>query len=184
MERYRFHSEAAVYFVTFSVVQWLPVFVFEESCKIVTDSFNFCHHRKGLRINAYVVMPTHLHAILFHESFRADLLIQVVTDFRKFTGRQLSDLCDRKLPQCFAKTLKSEAGDDRERKFWQTSRHPVAIENEPFWRTKFDYLHLNPCRKGLVHRAVDWRFSSASHWIESDWSETIANDVLLSALQW
>src|SRR6266446_2986836 len=91
MERYRFHSDGAIFYVTFSVVDWLPIFVSEAACNIVTESLNFCHRQKGLRINAYVIMPTHLHAILFHADFQAKTLEQVVTDFRKFTGRLLSD---------------------------------------------------------------------------------------------
>src|SRR2546426_11129895 len=71
MERYRFHSDGALFYVTFSVVDWLPIFVSEAACKIVTESLNFCHRQKGLRINAYVIMPTHLHAILFHADFAA-----------------------------------------------------------------------------------------------------------------
>ena len=43
MERYRIHPDAAVYFVTYSVVEWLPVFIREATCKIVTDSLTFCH---------------------------------------------------------------------------------------------------------------------------------------------
>src|SRR6476646_9487484 len=60
MERYRFHPDGALFYVTYSIVDWLPIFVSEAACKIVTESFNFCHRRKGLRINAYVIMPTHL----------------------------------------------------------------------------------------------------------------------------
>jgi hypothetical protein len=37
MERYRIQSEAAVYFVTYSIVEWLPVFIREATCKIVTE---------------------------------------------------------------------------------------------------------------------------------------------------
>jgi hypothetical protein len=62
MERYRIVSDAAVYFVTFSIVDWLPIFVSEEPCRIVADSFRFCHEQKALRFNAFVIMPTHLHA--------------------------------------------------------------------------------------------------------------------------
>src|SRR5437660_1897415 len=91
MERYRFHSDGALFYVTFSVVDWLPIFVSETACKIVTESLIFCHRQKGLRINAYVIMPTHLHAILFHAHFQAKALEQVVTDFRKFTGRRLAE---------------------------------------------------------------------------------------------
>jgi putative transposase len=67
MERYRFYPDGAVYFVTFSVVDWLPVFISEPACKIVSESLNFCHTKKGLRTNAYVIMPTHFHGIFFHD---------------------------------------------------------------------------------------------------------------------
>ncbi len=181
MERYRFYRDGAVFFVTFSVVEWLPVFVSQKTFKIVTNSLNFCHRKKGLRTNAYVIMPTHLHAIIFHQSFDAKELEGVVTDFRKFTGRQLCDFCAQHMPTCFSEAFRKAAGDDRERRFWQPSRHPEQIETESFWQTKFDYLHENPCRKGLVVRAGDWRFSSASYWLFDGKTE---NDVILSALQW
>src|SRR5262245_8195979 len=115
MERYRFHSDGALFYVTFSVVDWLPIFVSEAACKIVTESLNFCHRQKGLRINAYVIMPTHLHAILFHTDFQAKALEQVVTDFRQFTGRRLADFCAAHMPGCFARVLAERAGGDRER---------------------------------------------------------------------
>ncbi len=146
MERYRFYADGAAYFVTFSVTDWLPVFVSEQACRIVTESLNFCHGNKGLRINAYVIMPTHFHAILFHESFDARQLERVVTDFRKFTGRQLCDFCEQHMPACFSEAFRNTAGEDRHRRFWQPSRHPEQIETEPFWQSKFDYIHENPCR--------------------------------------
>ena len=60
LERYSFHSDGALFYVTFSVVDWLPFFVSEGVCKIVAESLNHCHRQKGLRINAYVSMPTHM----------------------------------------------------------------------------------------------------------------------------
>ncbi len=59
METYRIHDDASVYFVTYSVVSWLPVFVSERACQVVTDRLAFCHTHKGLRVNACVIMPTH-----------------------------------------------------------------------------------------------------------------------------
>jgi hypothetical protein len=53
MERYRIRPESAVYYLTYSVVEWLPVFVSEAVCKIITDSLTFCHRQKHLRINAF-----------------------------------------------------------------------------------------------------------------------------------
>jgi REP element-mobilizing transposase RayT len=181
MERYGFHSDRSVYFVTFSIVDWLPVFIAEASMRIVTDSLNYCHKNKGLRTNAYVIMPTHMHAILFHQTLDGAELERVLIDFRKFTGRNLCDYSDKHFPACFAETFRAAAGKDRERRFWQPSRHPEVIETESFWNTKIDYLHANPCRKGLVVRAADWRFSSASFWQSEG---KFANDVVLSPIPW
>ena len=180
-ERYRIVADAHVYFVTYSVVEWLPVFVAEAACRIVTDSLHFCRKHKGLCTNAYVIMPTHIHVILFDEQFDNERLKTSLADFRKFTGRSLSDYCHHHTPRCFPETLRGSSTADRERRFWQPSRHPEAIETERFWKQKLDYLHENPCRKGLVKRAADWRFSSAAYYV-SDGTE--ACDVSISALDW
>jgi hypothetical protein len=115
MERYRFHADGSLFYVTFTVVDWLPVFIAEPAFKIIVDSLTYCHRHKGLRTNAYVIMPTHLHGIFFHETWQAKALENVLTDFRKFTGRQLADFCQLHLPSSFPDVLKQRAGDDRER---------------------------------------------------------------------
>jgi len=181
MERYRIRPDAAVYYVTYSVVDWLPVFITEATYCIVTQSLTFCHAQKHLRINAYVIMPTHMHAIFFDADFDNERLIRSLADFRKFTGRQLSDYCARHLPPCFAETLRDEATADRQRRLWQPSRHPEAIQTEPFWRQKTDYLHDNPRRKGLVRSPADWRWSSAAWYFSDGKAET---DVPLTPILW
>lgn len=181
MERYRFHEESAAYFVTFAVVDWLPIFVSEAACRIVAESLNFCHHNKGLRTNAYILMPTHFHGILFDAEFSAESLSRCVADLRKFTGRRLLDHCAQHMPRCFSETFGLAAGNDRERRFWQPSRHPEAIRSARFWRQKLDYLHDNPRRKGLVTTPDAWRFSSAAFWLSGGEEQS---DAILSAIQW
>jgi REP element-mobilizing transposase RayT len=172
-------DEHALYFVTFSVVEWLPVFVAEEPCRVIVDSLNFCHRQKHMRINAYVIMPTHVHAILFDRDFDNKRLQQALTALRKYTGRQLTDYCRAHTPTCFLTVLNSAAGLDRRHRFWQDGTHPEAIYTEDFWRQKFNYLHENPCRKGLVRMPAHWRFSSAAYWLEGSGSE-----VELTAIEW
>jgi putative transposase len=180
-ERYRIHDDSHVYFVTYSVVEWLPIFISEAACRIVTESLTFCHHQKGLGISAYVIMPTHLHAIVFDRGFDNRRLTQTLADFRKFTGRSLSDHCDRCLPACFSETLRASAPEDRERRLWQPSRHPEGITTGPFWMQKADYLHDNPRRKGLVLRGTDWRFSSARYFATDGLDPC---EVPISRLEW
>jgi hypothetical protein len=89
LERYRIHADAAVYYLTYSVVEWLPVFVSRASCQLVTESLSFCHRAEELRVNAYVMMPTHLPMIVFDAEWDSERLRRTLADLRKFTGRQL-----------------------------------------------------------------------------------------------
>jgi putative transposase len=140
-----------------------------------------CHRAKHLRIDAYVIMPTHLHFIAFDADLDAERMVRILADFRKFTGRQLSDHCTRHGPKCFLETLRDQAIADRARRFWQPSRHPEAIQGERSWHQKLDYLHDNPRGKGLVRSPDHWRFSSAA-WYLSDGVQAV--DVPLTAIAW
>jgi REP element-mobilizing transposase RayT len=159
----------------------LPLFVTEATFNIVTESLTFCHRQKHLRINAFVVMPTHVHMIAFDANFDNERLVATLADFRKYTGRRLSDYCASHLAPCFDEVLRKAAGEDRERRLWQPSRHPEAICSEEFWQQKADYLHDNPRRKGLVRSPQDWRYSSAA-WYYCDGNAE--SDVPLTAIAW
>jgi putative transposase len=181
MERFRFDVDSSVYFVTFTIVEWLPVFISQDVCHIIVESLNHCHEHKELRTNSYVVMPTHMHANLFDAQWDSKRLEATLHDFRKYTGRRICDYVDERFPAAFREVFRKAAGTDRKRRCWQASRHPVALESEWFWRQKLDYIHCNPCRKGLVTRPEYWRFSSASYWLSDGQTP---NEVMLSAIEW
>ena len=48
METYRIQDDASLYFVTYSVVSWLPVFVSEPACRIVTEGHSRCPKSQGM----------------------------------------------------------------------------------------------------------------------------------------
>jgi len=100
MERYRIDKDVGLYYLTFSVVEWLPVFIDQASCRILVDSFKFCIQNKWLGINAYVFLPTHIHAILFDRQFDQERLKRTLDDFRKLTGRKLLEHAAAQLPSC------------------------------------------------------------------------------------
>jgi REP element-mobilizing transposase RayT len=181
MESYRIHTDASVYFITCSVVSWLPIFIDAAPCEIVTDSLNHCHNNKHLRIAAYVIMPTHLHLILFDADHDSERMSRTLHAFRKHTGRTLSDYCADHFPPAFNDVLYTNSLSDRTRRFWQPTRHPVAIEGAQFYQQKLDYLHANPIRKGLVRYPEDWRFSSARYYQTGNPADS---DVHISQLRW
>lgn len=168
MDNFRFVDGVYVYFVTFTVIDWLPVFINPEPTQIVVASLRFCIREKGLRINAYVIMPNHLHMIVFDEKFDNGRLWQTLVDFRKFTGRKLASFIENNLRESLAAVIRSKELTDRERQVWQPGWHAEGLSSESFWKQKMDYIHENPVRKGHVLLPEHWRYSSAGYWLNGE----------------
>ena len=166
MDRFRIVEGIWAYFVTFSVINWLQVIVKEEPINILLDNLGYCIEHKDLRINAYVVMPDHFHAIVLDANFDNNNLQATLNNYRKFTGRKLADYVDSHFPASISSTLHEISITDRERRFWQPGWHSEGIFTQDFYKQKLDYIHMNPCRKGLVQDPVDWHNSSARFWLE------------------
>ena len=148
---------------------------------IIAESLNYCHREKHLRINSFVIMPTHMHLIVFDAEFNTVRLQDTLVAMRKYTGQRLSNLVDKIMPRAFAETLRASMRTDRSRHFWQQSRHPEVISTQGFWHTKQNYLHGNPKRKGLFLDPTAWRFSSAAYWLLDT---PRYSDVILTAIEW
>jgi putative transposase len=46
--KYKFHDNSKLYFVTFTVINWVDVFIREEYRDIIYDSLAYCQKEKGV----------------------------------------------------------------------------------------------------------------------------------------
>jgi REP element-mobilizing transposase RayT len=76
-----------LYFVTFTIVEWIDLFIRDEYRKIILDSLHYCRKHKGLEIYAWVIMTSHIHLII-GRSGEHDIS-SLVRDFKKFTSKKL-----------------------------------------------------------------------------------------------
>jgi putative transposase len=163
-----FTDQHYAYFVTWSIVDWLHLLDKEPYRQIVLDSLNFLRTAKNSQLNAFVVMPTHLHAILWPEIGIS--LSDVTRDFKRFTSREISREANRQRATEFIEVFKQARNENRAQdvstfQVWQEGSHPEAIFTEKFARQKMDYIHMNPVRAGLVEIATEWPYSSAKAYI-------------------
>ncbi len=168
MDSYKFIDGVYVYFVTFTIVDWLPVLIDPEPIEIINNSLRFCIDNKHLRIHAYVIMPNHVHLIVSDADFNNERLGGTLTDFRKFTGNGLADYIDANLSETIAQTIRAKQLNDRIRQVWRPGWHAEALATEQFLMQKLNYIHENPVRKGLVKMPEHWRHSSAGYWINGE----------------
>jgi putative transposase len=50
-----------------------------------------------------------MHLIVFDVDLDVERLVHTLADFRKYTGRRLSDYCTQHGPKCFVETLGDQA---------------------------------------------------------------------------
>ena len=82
--RYVVHDPRLAHFVTAAAVEWLPVFSTAACCDLLVESLEFCRREKGLKLYAWVILDTHLHAIL-----AAPDLAGVLRDLKGFIAKWL-----------------------------------------------------------------------------------------------
>jgi REP element-mobilizing transposase RayT len=159
-----FTDKHYAYFVTWTVVDWLPLFAEPVYRQVVLDSLSYLRTNKHTQLNAFVVMYTHVHAVLWPDD--GINLSDVTRDFKRFTSREISKAALRQGANCFIRAfansrLANRAQDISQYQVWQEGSHPEAIFSKNFARQKIDYIHRNPVRAGMVKTADEWPFSSA-----------------------
>ena len=147
--------------VTCTIVRWLPVFISGDYAGIILDSLRYLRDNRDVLIHAYVIMPTHFHAIL---TAQRDDLAAVMRDLKKFTSRAIYQLAEETGNQLLTWFFRNsaKAGGASRFKVWKDEYHPKAIAHAEVLRQKVEYLHQNPVRKGMVLEPVSWLYSSAA----------------------
>ena len=84
--RYTITEADKPYFMTCTVVEWLPVFTRPETVNILLDCWQYQRQHAGLKLYGYVILENHLHFIA-----QADNLNKCVSSFKSYTARQILD---------------------------------------------------------------------------------------------
>jgi REP element-mobilizing transposase RayT len=106
-------------------------------------------HDHGSRydLHAYVVMPTHVHALL---TPRADVSLEAV--IRILKGQSALKI----------NKLRGESG-----RLWQPDYFDRLIRDDEHLGRAWAYIEYNPVKAGLCLRPSDWPWSSASRPVEA-----------------
>jgi len=157
--RYKIYENNQPYFLTCTIVQWLPLFARPAIVQIVLDSLDFLQREKRLRLYAYVIMENHLHLIA-----SSGQLSKEIGDFKSFTARRIIEyLQSQGLDATLRRLASAKRRHKRDRQYqvWQEGSHPQIIRGDDMMRQKIEYIHNNPVKRGYVDHPTDWKYSSA-----------------------
>jgi putative transposase len=141
----RARNAGATYFFTVVTAGRRPLLVGEQAIAALRQSVTEVHRQMPFSIDAWVVLPDHMHALWTLPESDADFSSRWGRIKAGFT--RLSGLAHRSGPQ-------QDSG------LWQPRFWEHLIRDAADFAAHMDYLHYNPVKHGHAARVVEWRHSS------------------------
>ena len=171
-ENYRIENQNAVYFLTFTVTDWVDVFTRVNYKTMIVESLEYCNKNKGLELYVWCLMTNHIHLICrVKDPFR---MSDFIRDFKQFTAKRIlkeietsSESRKDWMLYRFEYAGKFDISIKKYR-FWQDTNHPIELTSNEFIRQRMDYIHQNPVRAGFVANPEDYLYSSARNYADLD----------------
>ena len=163
--KYKFKDQAGLYFVSFSVVFWLDVFIRNEYKNILLDSLTYCQREKGLEIYAWCIMTSHVHLII---GTRGNKMQDILRDFKGYTSKALRkaifESSNESRKDWLLWMMKKAGGKNSNNsgfQFWQQDNHPIELWDNYMMDQKLHYIHYNPVVSSIVDDPSHYLYSSA-----------------------
>ena len=167
--KYKIQDQSRLYFVTFTVIQWLDVFIRKEYKDIFLDSIRYCQQNKGLEVYAYCIMSSHVHMIIGQNG--SQKLEDIIRDIKKFTAVKIveavksnSQESRRELFVWLFERAGKQNSSNKNFQFWQQHNHPIELNTNEMINQRIDYIHNNPVEAGIVISPEAYLYSSAANY--------------------
>ncbi|MGZ5208157.1 MAG: REP-associated tyrosine transposase [Sulfuricurvum sp.] len=147
------------YFITCTILHWIPIFTRVETAQIVLESLNYLQKSDNLKIYAYVILENHLHLIA-----SSDDISKSMQKFKSFTAKEILHYLQKQNAKTILDQLafyKKAHKIETSYQLWQEGIHPKRIQDEAMMIERINYIHQNPLKRGYVDEAKHWRYSSA-----------------------
>jgi len=81
-------NEPTLYYVTYTCYNWLPLFSLTNGYDLVYKWFDHLKDTSQIKVTAYVIMPNHVHAILFFPTTNYNLN-SIISNAKRFSAYEI-----------------------------------------------------------------------------------------------
>ncbi|GMU81879.1 MAG: hypothetical protein AMXMBFR47_17500 [Planctomycetota bacterium] len=163
-------------FLTFSCFQRRPLLSKDRSRQWFVDALERSRRTHGFHLWAWVIMPEHVHLLLWPGPVPLCLGDALYTLKKSVTNRAISYVRAH-VPEFLPQMADVDPKGHVTHRFWQ--RGPGYDRSEfsadEIWE-KIDYIHANPVSRGLCTHPTDWPWSSARAFADHS-TQPIAIDI-------
>jgi len=138
--KYKFRDHDKLYFISFSVVHWIDVFIRDEYKRVLIESWKYCRENKGLEIYAYCIMTSHVHMIIGSHQEKLD---GIVRDMKSYTSSQLRKSISahpgesrKEWMVWMMERAGKKNGNNNDWQFWQQHNQPIELSTPEIMNQK------------------------------------------------
>lgn len=160
MKRTSYNLPNHAHYLTFSCYRRQQLLVNDPLCQMLLETWGEAKKKAEISIWAYVIMPEHVHLLVYprNESYDMSSILRYLK--APFTRRAVV-FWQRESPTLLRR-VRIQRGKRVVHRFWQEGG--AYDRNLYDWgaiRRAIEYIEWNPVRRGLVSDPIDWKWSSA-----------------------
>jgi putative transposase len=156
-----FNEPGHAHELTFSCFRRLPLLSRDRTRQWFQEALGTARHRRNLALWAYVIMPEHVHVIVWPRDPVYEVRL-IRTALKVPVQRKALAFLRQQAPEFLNRLRDEQPNGEVHYRFWQRGGgYDRNITDPATLRTMIEYIHNNPVRRGLVSSAVDWPWSSA-----------------------
>jgi REP element-mobilizing transposase RayT len=163
-------TNPGIYFVTFTCYEWLPLIDLTKAYDLVYNWFDILIS-KGHTVTGYVIMPNHLHMLLYFAG-GPQSLNTLVGNGKRFMAYDIVKRLEQQNEKALLVKLQVavqavDKSRGKKHEIWKDSFDVKQCRTEKFILQKLNYIHNNPCsgKWNLADNPIHYLHSSASFYI-------------------
>jgi putative transposase len=157
VKRRIYDDDKHVHFITFSCYKRRRYLLTDHAGKIVIGQLGSrLNQFQGLCLG-FVIMPDHVHTLIWFP--KPHLLSPFMNKWKDQSSHLLKELFRTRFPRYWSRIEEADP-------IWQPRYYGFNIWTRGKVEQKLDYIHMNPVRAGLVEQPCQWKWSSASWYLE------------------
>ena len=151
MEYRRKKVDGGTYFFTLVTHDRRKFLCEPENVSLLRDAFRYVMQRHQFKIDAFVLLPDHLHSIW---------TLPEGDHYFSTRWRLIKDYFSRRCDVKYQALVSTSRHKKQEKSIWQRRFWEHCIRDETDFIHHFDYIHYNPVKHGWVRSPKDWEYSS------------------------
>ena len=161
---------SGIYFITFTCHRWLNLIEKVNGYDLVYNWFNVLAKKQNI-VTGYVIMPNHLHMLLYYGGGKQSLN-DIIGNGKRFMAYEIINRLGAQNEMALLDSLQSAVKPKDKQKgqkheVWIDSFDVKECRTEKFILQKLNYMHNNPCvgKWRLADDPIHYPHSSASFYI-------------------